>query len=226
MHVCDRSHHHSSRRGFTLIELLVVIAVIAVLAAMLLPVVNIVRSNAKGTKCANAQRQVVLGAFSYAMDREGGLPATRVVTLTGTGLYWHVLLSDYITDKANASSVNYAGTVIAGCPEYTYDPSNSAAYSYGINTYMAYGGSGNSNNLHNRVGGSMVPANFVEFNTGTVTKQVSRIYFADADSFWTGTLPPITDLQVRHTGKIVVTFVDGHGGRLALPEAVTALTAP
>jgi prepilin-type N-terminal cleavage/methylation domain-containing protein/prepilin-type processing-associated H-X9-DG protein len=216
-----------STGGFTLIELLVVVAIVAILAALLMPAITMVRKQARTTKCANAQRQVVLACLSYANDREGALPATRVVTQTGTGLYWHVLISEYLTDNPTAAAAkNYAGTAIAGCPEFTWVSTNSTAYSYGINTFLAYGDGGNSNNLHNRIGGSMGPTNFTEWSSSTITKPSSRVYFADADAFWTGSSPPITDLDVRHSGKLTVTFVDGHGARLTLPEAVSGVTAP
>ena len=224
--------HDPSRRGllghgFTLIELLVVISIIAILAAMLMPAINLVRNNAKATKCANAQRQVMLAAFSYATDQEGGLPATRVLNTSGVGVYWYVLVSDYIADKVNPAAVNYAGTVIAGCPEYTYDAANPTAYSYGINTYLRYGdATPNANNQHNRHGGSSNMAYWVEFNTATLTKVTTRLYFADTDAFWTGSSPPTSDLDVRHAGKLVGTFLDGHGARLSLADGVIGVQSP
>ena len=217
--------HHTSfkckpliHNGFTLIELLVVISIIAVLAGLLLPGVNLVRANAKTSKCANAQRQVVLACYGYANDQAGGLPATRV-----NNMYWYELIEDYLEGK---KSSYYQGTVIRGCPEFTFDLADTTAFSYGTNTFLAYGGGGNSNNLHNRIGGSMGALNFTEFNAGTVTKQTSRVYFADTDAFWTGSSPPVTDLEVRHRGKLVVTFVDGHGGRQTLAEATAGVVSP
>lgn len=210
-----------NRRGFTLIELLVVVSVVAILAAMLIPALNLVRSNAKTIKCANAQRQVVLGCHTYAVEHDGGLPSTRV-----SNNYWFILIGDYLAEKSNTSAVNYAGSVIAGCPEFTYDPANWPAYSYGINTYLAYGDGGNSNNLHNRIGGNMGSTNFTEYNIATVTKQTTRVYFADTDAFWTGVAPPVGDLAVRHKAKIVVTYVDGHSGRTSLAEASSGILTP
>ena len=43
----------SIKRGFTLIELLVVMAIIAVLAAILFPVFNSARENARRTTCSS-----------------------------------------------------------------------------------------------------------------------------------------------------------------------------
>jgi prepilin-type N-terminal cleavage/methylation domain-containing protein len=55
-------------RGFTLIELLVVISVIAILAALLLPVLQVAKSQAWFAKCKSNLRQVGIGLTLYASD--------------------------------------------------------------------------------------------------------------------------------------------------------------
>lgn len=64
----------TQRSAFSLIELLVVISIIAVLAAMLLPTVNLVRSQANKSVCRSQLRQMTMGLIAYRTDNEGCYP--------------------------------------------------------------------------------------------------------------------------------------------------------
>lgn len=61
----------SRRSGFTLIELLVVIAIIAVLAAILFPLFEAARENARTAKCLSNIKQINTAALQYADDNNG-----------------------------------------------------------------------------------------------------------------------------------------------------------
>jgi prepilin-type N-terminal cleavage/methylation domain-containing protein/prepilin-type processing-associated H-X9-DG protein len=65
---------HGPSRGFTLIELLVVIAIISILAAILFPVFQSVRENARRTACISNGRQIGLAVTQYTGDFDEAMP--------------------------------------------------------------------------------------------------------------------------------------------------------
>ena len=64
----------NKHRGFTLIELLVVIAIIAILAAILFPVFQKVRENARRASCQSNEKQLGLAFTQYTQDYDECLP--------------------------------------------------------------------------------------------------------------------------------------------------------
>ena len=92
-----------SKRGFTLIELLVVIAIIAILAAILFPVFQKVRENARATACMSNMKQIGLGVQMYVQDsderlffRSGDAKSRAGITIKGDQYKWWNQLMPFI----------------------------------------------------------------------------------------------------------------------------------
>ena len=129
-----------SRSGFTLIELLVVIAIIAILAAILFPVFQKVRENARKTACLSNLKQIGLSITQYTQDYDEHYP-TGGAGVLGQG--WAGTVYPYIKS-----------TGVFLCPDDPTTPQkngNITSYpvSYGANlNFTRTDGGGNPNDPH------------------------------------------------------------------------------
>ncbi len=124
-------------QGFTLIELLVVIAIIAILAAILFPVFQKVRENARRTTCTSNEKQMGLGMAQYTQDADEAFPQGQYQDANGAYIDWGHEIYPYIK---NGTASNVSGTTpiyngkggIFACPDF---PSEQVA-EYGAHSYL------------------------------------------------------------------------------------------
>ena len=109
-----------TKKGFTLIELLVVIAIIAILAAILFPVFQKVRENARRTACLSNLKQIGLAVVQYQQDADEKAPGGRSGAGTGEGWAGEIYL--YVKS-----------TQVFKCPDDSGADLNASSYGYNLN---------------------------------------------------------------------------------------------
>ena len=129
----DTSLTPTRRSGFTLIELLVVIAIIAILAAILFPVFQKVRENARRASCQSNEKQIGLALIQYNQDYDEkfplGLvstappPAGSLANCTGAGVGWGGSVVPYSKSNQLFKCPDDSSVGVIGC-------------SYALNEYV------------------------------------------------------------------------------------------
>ena len=179
----------SRHKGFTLIELLVVIAIIAILAAILFPVFQKVRENARAAKCSSNLKQLGIATIQYQQDYDesypdGWHPDGGNGSQTGMGM-WRVVLLPFIGGQhvpssnadltSPATKASWNSDNVLSCP----DQPTSADYgptSYGYNTSALTGGW--DNGTGNGDGGS--PLHYLGKKLSQIRSPANLVAYCDA----------------------------------------------
>ena len=182
------------RKGFTLIELLVVIAIIAILAAILFPVFQKVRENARRTSCASNQKQIGIALIQYVQDSDETFPLAAFV-MPGTTPYPLSPLGSGIVDAQRFGWVEAVypfvkSKQVFSCP----DVANGALWSggsystwsiginYGLNGWIAnyqYNRNNSGDGTHVGNGSSTL----AQFDFPSATIMLSEIGDGSSDSY-------------------------------------------
>ena len=119
----------SESKGFTLIELLVVIAIIAILAAILFPVFQKVRENARRTACLSNVKQLGLAFAQYNQDYDELFTAAFYYSSQG----WAGRIYPYVKSSAVYTCPDDSTQAVTGGTPVSYAMNQDISFQGGPN---------------------------------------------------------------------------------------------
>jgi prepilin-type N-terminal cleavage/methylation domain-containing protein/prepilin-type processing-associated H-X9-DG protein len=225
--------------SFTLVELLVVIAIIALLAALLLPALKTARGKARIAECQGGERQLFVGALSFANDYGDYLPAFDMLLAQTGRCGWTGVDSQGRPTSAYNDVDQYFGyrrgvhydqgpklRTVYFCSELSlrwpaWTGFNNLALGYAINCKYNFGpvGSCELNNAGNLLAGDKIAAIASPQFTVYMREYNIPVYldaFIDGPDLWpasrtTGTFSPYyVKSSTIHLQGQNISFFDGH----------------
>lgn len=229
------------RRGFTLIELLVVISIVAILAAMLMPIIALVRAQARQSVCANQQKQLAFAVMTYATSNDdilpSGIPFNDVGGPTSVtdykAYYWAKVAGDLLEMPWLYQDPTQQAKIFR-CPEQRsfFNPGFKTSY---VMTFFA----SHPDHLHGTAQYKWVTlTRFAHSKGGLLGESLTDYWTEGAEPWWAmlavkrldgpaaGKTTPDFAAHQRHRGAFNATYSDGHTESVRPADYLTSFYLP